>query len=139
MKETKIKITLITKNDHRFLYNLLKERDPRANISHKKMPTYDEHLKFIKSKPYDKWYVVKFGELKIGSVYLTSQNEIGIFIKKSFQKKGFGKTIPSELIKKSPRKRYLANVSPKNTNSEKFFKSNGFKFIQKTYEIELSD
>ena len=99
INQKQIKLNHISKLDFRFLYNLLKEREPLANISHKKMPTYDEHLKFIKSKPYDKWYVVKFGELKIGSVYLTSQNEIGIFIKKSFQKKGFGKTILSELIK----------------------------------------
>ena len=30
------------------------------------MPTYNEHLKFIKSRPYKKWYVVKYGGLKIG-------------------------------------------------------------------------
>ena len=58
-------------------------------------------------------------------------------MKKSYQKKGFGNTVLSELIKKAPKKRYLANISPKNTNSEKFFKSNGFRYIQKTYELEL--
>ena len=137
MKQLKIKLRLITKNDYRFLYNLLKERDPRVNISHKKMPTYDEHLKFIRSKPYEKWYIIEFGASKVGSVYLTHQNEIGIFMKKSYQKKGFGNTVLSELIKKAPKKRYLANISPKNTNSEKFFKSNGFRYIQKTYEFEL--
>ena len=85
MKKNQIKLKLISKSDYRFLYNLLKERDSRANISHKKMPTYNEHLKFIRSKPYAKWYIAEFGAFKIASVYLTSQNEIGIFIKKTYQ------------------------------------------------------
>jgi len=135
MEKNKIKLKIVSESDYRFLYNLLKERDSRANISHKKMPTYTEHLRFIKSKPYRKWYVVKYGGLKIGSVYLTSQNEIGIFVKKSYQNKKYGGIILSQLIQENPRRRYLANVSPKNITSEKFFKSYGFKFIQKTFEL----
>ena len=135
MKKNQIKLKLISKSDYRFLYNLLKERDSRVNISHRKMPTYSEHLKFIRSKPYTKWYIVEFGSSKIASVYLTSQNEIGIFIKKTYQNKKLGSVILSQLIQKNPRERYLANVSPKNKTSENFFKSNGFKFVQKTYEL----
>ena len=135
MKKNQIKLKLISKSDYRFLYNLLKERDSRVNISHRKMPTYSEHLKFIRSKPYTKWYIVEFGTSKIASVYLTSQNEIGIFIKKTYQNKKLGGIILSQLIQKNPRERYLANVSPKNKTSENFFKSNGFKFVQKTYEL----
>jgi RimJ/RimL family protein N-acetyltransferase len=137
MEKNKIKLKIVSKSDYIFLYNLLKERDSKVNISHKKMPTYNEHLKFIKSRPYKKWYVVKYGELKIGSVYLTSQNEIGIFVKKSFQNKKYGGIILCQLIQENPRKRYLANVNPKNIRSEKFFKSHGFKFIQKTFELTL--
>ena len=36
----------------------------------------------------------------------------------------------------NPRKRYLANVNPKNKTSQKFFKKNGFKLIQYTLELE---
>jgi hypothetical protein len=135
MENNQIVLKLVSNSDYRFLYNLLKERDSRANISHKKMPTYNEHLKFIKSKPYTKWYIAKYGTQKIASIYLTSQNEIGIFIKKTYQNKNLGGIIISQLIHKNPRQRYLANVSPKNKTSEKFFKSHGFKFIQKTYEL----
>jgi RimJ/RimL family protein N-acetyltransferase len=113
------------------------ERDTRANISHKKMPTYNQHVSFVSAKPYSKWYVILYGASKAGSIYLTSQNEIGIFIKKSFQRKQIGSAALKKLIQQNPKKRYLANVSPKNTNSEKFFKSNGFRNIQKTYELEL--
>ena len=135
MTNNQIILKLVSKSDYRFLYDLLKERDSRVNISHKKMPTYNEHLKFIKSKPYTKWYIVKWGTQKIASIYLTSQNEIGIFIKKTHQNKNLGGIIMSQLIQKNPRERYLANVSPKNKISEIFFKSHGFKFIQKTYEL----
>jgi len=135
MTNNQIILKLVSKSDYRFLYDLLKERDARVNISHKKMPTYNEHLKFIKSKPYTKWYIVKWGTQKIASIYLTSQNEIGIFIKKTHQNKNLGGIIMSQLIQKNPRERYLANVSPKNKISENFFKSYGFKFIQKTYEL----
>ena len=37
-------------------------------------------------------------------------------------------------MKKNPRKRFLANVSPKNKKSMEFFKKNGFKLIQYTFE-----
>ena len=42
-----IKLKQITENDMLFLYELLKNKDPNSNISHKKMPTYDEHVKFV--------------------------------------------------------------------------------------------
>ncbi len=88
--EIAIKLRLVSKSDYRFLYNLLKERDPSANISHKKMPTYHK---------------------QIGNIVL------------------------KKLIQKNPKKRYLANVSPKNKNSINFFKKNKFRLIQYTFEL----
>ena len=111
------------------------ERSPRENISHKKMPTYNEHLSFVSAKPYSKWYVIFYGINKAGSIYLTSQNEIGIFIKKSFQNKQIGNIALRKLIQKNPKKRYLANVNPKNKKSIHFFKNSGFKLIQYTFEL----
>jgi|TARA_B100001245_G_scaffold222441_1_gene194571 RimJ/RimL family protein N-acetyltransferase len=111
------------------------ERDSRQNISHKKMPTYNQHMSFVSSKPYSKWYVILYGMNKVGSIYLTSQNEIGIFIKKSFQNRQIGDTALREIIKKNPKKRYLANVNPKNKKSIQFFKNHGFKLIQYTFEL----
>ena len=37
-------------------------------------------------------------------------------------------------MKQNKQKRYLANVSPKNKKSIQFFKHNGFKLIQYTFE-----
>ena len=130
-----MKLKPVSKSDYRFLYDLLMERNPRANISHKKMPTYNEHVSFVSAKPYSKWYVILYRVNKVGSIYLTSQNEIGIFIKKSFQNKQIGNIALRKLIKKNPKKRYLANVNPKNKKSIRFFKNNGFKLIQYTFEL----
>ena len=131
-----VRLRNVDQSDFRLLYNLLKERNPNMNISHKNMPTYSEHIKFVKSKPYTKWNVIEYGKQKIGSIYLSKNNEIGIFLKKQFQGKNIGQESLELFMKMNPRKRYLANVSPKNTISQKFFKKNGFKLIQHTYEIE---
>ena len=133
--EPLIKLKRVSKSDYRFLYNLLLERDSHQNISHKKMPTYNQHVSFVSSKPYSIWYVILYGASKAGSIYLTSQNEIGIFIKKSFQNKQIGNIVLHKLIQKNPKKRYLANVSPQNKKSVRFFKNNGFKLIQYTFEL----
>jgi len=130
-----IKLKIVTKSDYLFLYELLKERDSRANISHRKMPTYKEHINFVKSKPYSKWYVIELGKEKVGSIYLTENDEIGIFLMKSKQKKGTGNKALELLMELNPRTRYLANVSPRNFISIQFFKKNGFKLIQHTYEL----
>ena len=133
--EPVVKLKIVSKSDYRFLYNLLMERDTRANISHKKMPTYNQHVSFVSAKSYSKWYVIFYGVNKVGSIYLTPQNEIGIFIKKSFQNKQIGNIALRILIQKNPKKRYLANVNPKNKKSIRFFKNNGFKLIQYTFEL----
>jgi len=133
--EPLVKLKTVSKSDYRFLYNLLMERDARANISHKKMPTYNQHVAFVSAKPYSKWYVILYDTNKAGSIYLTSQNEIGIFIKKSFQSKQLGNIALHKMIQKNPKKRYLANVNPQNKKSMRFFKNNGFKLIQYTFEL----
>jgi RimJ/RimL family protein N-acetyltransferase len=130
-----IKLKEVTKPDCRFLYDLLKQRDPRSNISHKKMPTYQDHVKFVLSKPYSKWYVIYYKNKKSGSVYLSKQNEIGIFLKKGMAGKGIATEAVKQLMKNNPRKRYLANVNPHNIKSIKFFKKFGFNLIQYTFEL----
>jgi len=136
MKKEKLCFQLVDDSDLRFLFNLLKERDPNTNISHKKMPTFTEHKQFVKSKPYSYWYIIKLSRKKIGTIYLSKNNEIGIFIKKEYQNKGIASEALKLLINSHSKKRFLANVSPKNKFSAKFFKNNNFKLIQHTYELD---
>ena len=136
MADNDIQLKEVNKSDIKFLYQHLKERDPTTRISHKKMPTFAQHEKFVLSNPYKKWYIIIQKNKKIGSVYLTEMNEIGLFLKKDVQGKGFGQKSLELLMKLNPQNRYLANVSPKNKKSAQFFQKKQFKLIQHTYELE---
>ena len=88
--ELDISIRSVKKSDSNFLYELLKQRDPRANISHKKMPSFKQHENFIRSKPYSKWYIIQSSKNDVGSIYLSKNNEIGISLLKKIKIKELG-------------------------------------------------
>lgn len=130
-----IKLKPVTRYDYAFLFELLANRDSLANISHHKMPTYQQHVKFVRSKPYAKWYIVNYNDERVGSIYLTHMNEIGISLIRKFHKKGIGTRALNLIMTMNPRERYLANISPRNKKSIKFFTKNRFQLIQYTYEL----
>ena len=123
------------KSDCLFLYELLSERKSYENISHKKLPTYVKHVKFVMSKPYSKWYIIYRATEKIGSVYITKQDEIGIHFKEKNITNKIRSKVLKMIIKKNPRDRYLININSSNTKMKKFLKNEGFELIQHTYEI----
>jgi RimJ/RimL family protein N-acetyltransferase len=117
------------------LYNLLFERTKEQSISHKAMPSYEEHLRFIASKPYLAWYVIAANGVMVGAVYLSKQREIGISIFKQWQGQGFAWDAVTELMRRHPG-RFLANINPANAASIGLFTNLDFKHIQNTYELE---
>ena len=127
-----LKFRLINKSDLKFLFNHLKERDPRENISYKKMPTYEEHVKFVLSKPYSKWYIIFEKNKKIGSVYLTKADEIGLHLKKEFFRESVIEQILECLMKNESNERFVFNVSPRNKKLMKFLQKNGYIISQQT-------
>ena len=130
-----IKLNQVTKNDMSFLYELLKNKDPNSNISHKKMPSYDEHVKFVMSEPYTIWYIIECDKKNVGSIYLSKRDEIGISINNDFEYDQIVKTALKLLMKLNPRKRYLARVSPKDVKSQEFLLKNGFTGLEYIYEM----
>ena len=131
-----IRLKQVSKLDYDFLYNLLKERNPISNISHKKMPSFRNHIKFVSSKPYKKWYVIKMSNNSIGSIYLSYQNEIGFFLKKEYDDVTISNSVIKSFMKKNPLNEYFVNISPKNTKLIKFYKNLGFSLLQKTFKLE---
>ena len=99
------------------------------------MPTFFQHVKFVTSKPYSKWYIIKYNDQKVGSIYLTKINEIGIHIVKEIRRKNVATSALKILMKKNLRIRFLANINPKNKKSIEFFIKQNFKLIQYTYEL----
>lgn len=126
-----------------YLYKLLAERAPNENISHMRMPDFQDHATFIRRRPYRAWYTVCTDNFdQVGAVYATQANEVGIQIEASQQRKGYAHEALvrlMEVLDPLPvgRGKWLANVNPKNFRSKALFekKFNG-RIIQLTYELE---
>ncbi len=137
MDNNKIILKLVSKSDYRFLYDLLAQRNSKINISHKRMPTWEEHVRFVKSKPYSKWYIIYNKDEKIGSIYLSKQSEIGIHLLKKYEKESIHLESIKKLMVLNSKIKFRANVSPKNKNYIMLFEKLGFEMIQHTYELDL--
>jgi len=123
----------VTIDDAKFLFDLLKQREGIVNISHKSLPTWEEHVEFIKNNTYQSWDIIWVDNIRIGNIYLTDRDEIGIFLDKESQSNGYGSIAINEFMKKNGKKRYLANINPTNYKSIQFFGKHGFVHIQNTY------
>jgi len=115
------------------LYEILAERTPEESISHKKMPTYDEHLHFVRSLPYKHWYLIDNDE-PVGTIYLTEDRQVGIHIISSHRRRGYARDAIDLLLDRHPGE-LLANVAPENYPSHELWKSIGGHIIQVTYEV----
>lgn len=120
----------------RHLYELLGEREPHHNISHKAMPTWQEHLQFIDSRPYLAWYLAEVADVGcVGSCYLSRGREIGIFVYKRHRGKGYGVGIGRMLWSQHPG-RLLCNLNPDNMASRRMVERIGFRPLQVTYSLD---
>ena len=120
-------------NRYELLYGLLAERTPDQSISHKAMPTWDEHVKFVTHNPYKEWNFIYDNNQVVGAVYVTEKNEIGLGIFKRYQGRGYA-TRAVKIMKARHGKLY-ANINPANEASIKLFKKFGAQHIQNTYEF----
>lgn len=118
------------------LWQLLKEREPHECISHKRMPTRQEHVAFVNSRPYFAWYIAEADGHARGAVYLSHQREIGVGILKGHRGHGYALDAVSALMRKHPGS-FLANINPANQASIRLFAKLGFSGpIQHTYARE---
>ena len=117
------------------LYALLAEREPHVSISHRKMPTAEQHVEFMSSRPYAAWYLIEEANAFVGAVYLSRADEIGVSVFKKHQGHGYGPSAVRMLTQLHPRPRFLANINPRNEASIAMFARLGFTHIQDTYEL----
>ena len=127
-----------TLEDSEFLYELLKQREGQVNISHSSLITWEEHLDYIKNHSYKSWDVIWVENNRVGNIYLTQRDEIGIFIDNKFQGRGYGSQALKQFMEKNGKKRYLANINPTNYKSIQFFGKHGFIHIQNTYHKKIN-
>ena len=128
----------VTLDDAEFLYELLKQREGRVNISHRSIPTSTEHRDYIENHSYQSWDIIWVENNRVGNIYLTQRDEIGIFIDNKFQGRGYGSQALKQFMEKNGKKRYLANINPTNYKSIQFFGKHGFIHIQNTYHKKIN-
>jgi len=122
----------VTSEDLSFLYDLLEARPKYANISHKAMPTYDEHVSFVMSYPYREWWIAEEDSVNIGAVYLTKQNEIGVSVMPGKEEAYIA--MICFIAQRHEDERLLANVAPLNKEVQHAYEMIGWEVIQRTYE-----
>jgi RimJ/RimL family protein N-acetyltransferase len=128
------------------LYELLAERDASQSISHKKMPTWIDHVAFVRDmdpyrgapdKRYRNWDLIKdVNGATVGALYLSMRDEIGISIFRLHQRRGYATRAIKQLIAEYGLTVFYANINPANEPSRKMFEKLGFKLVQHTYALE---
>jgi len=127
-----------------FLYHLLAERDiGMVSISHRVMPSPTAHREFVELRPYKDWWIIYIivgnNRVPVGAVYLSKNDEIGIQIIKSHQRRGYGERAVRLMMQMHPETlRFLANVNPRNGASLELFRKLGFARLQLTLKYNAS-
>ena len=121
-------------------YKLYKSRPKYHLISANKKLKYLEHAKFVRKNPYRKWFIIKFKNNYIGTIYLTFENNIGYFILDKYTKYSkkifnriFDKIIPLPKKLSINQNRFTINISSNNKKYQKIINNIGGKIIQKTF------
>jgi RimJ/RimL family protein N-acetyltransferase len=135
-------------NEHHIqvLWDVLAQREPSENISHKAMPTLAQHCRFVAKHPYEGFYLIEVDGVLVGKVYLTFPpaapslpgNEIGYDILRVHQRKGYATQAVRMLMQMHGPRRYIFNVSPLNKPAQEFVESLGGSLCQYTYELEAA-
>ena len=128
----KLTVQPVCRTDYKFLYELLEKRNPCVNISHKVMPTYEEHCKFNETLPYKEDYVIYLDKEPIGRIYITKLDEIGIYFLPKYDGEMY-KAVLKDFMSKIK----FINVSPKNKELINILKQFNFNLIQYTYEKNI--
>ena len=123
------------------LYELLKTRI--HSISHKSIPTFEQHTKFVKNNPYRVWYLLSDNQGYFGTVYVAENNNIGINIDSSRLNdtlKKIIRKIESEIRPLSPitslrNEKFTINVPITNQIMISAIKEFGYVLIQITFSI----
>ena len=124
------------------LYAQLAQRPPEAAISHKAMPSFEDHTAFVQSHPYEHWWTLwldfvlpneKAITACIGNAYFSHRREIGIFLDPEHRGQGYGEQVLKQLVAMVSRGPVYANVAPGNEASHQLFQKLGFKPLQTTY------
>jgi hypothetical protein len=123
----------VKKEDYSFLYCLLKQRPKDECISHREMPTYTQHCKFLNSKPYARNWIVLQNSNSVGNLCETKIGEIGIHLLKEYSHL-VNQVVEDVLhVANKLKKKIYFNINPKDKRVKSLLTKH-CKLIQHTYE-----
>lgn len=122
-----------------FLWDLLTEREPHECISHKEMPSREDHDAFVEAWffKYRFYYLIEHDGEWVGALNVTNRGELGIQLLKRFQGMGLGSRA-LEMFMARHSFPVVANINPANHRSQAFFAKHGFKPLKVVYERETN-
>lgn len=138
----KIQLKDVSVEDIDFLYELRIEYVKYINSieGKEKVPDFEEHKKFVEKfinqkieHPYQKWYIILFDEIKVGSIPLKKDNEFGYQIKKEFQGKKICQVGIDLFFKNHDKQELWAKALEQNMRSNYLLKKWGFVKQQNKY------
>jgi|TARA_B100002003_G_C14137467_1_gene547096 hypothetical protein len=127
------------------LYTQLKNRS--HSISHKSVPSFDEHTEFVQNHPYRKWIIVKDTEIAIGNVYIQYNNSIGLNVDSLVSCEQINKILKGIYASHSPLPavpslrfgEFFLNVASDNKMLQKKLSSLGFSEVERTFVLSKSN
>ena len=122
------------------LYELLLDR--KHSISHTDIPSLNEHNSYVLSHPYLVWYLIYKSEKVVGSLYVHSDNSIGLNVNQS-RKEDVSEIIsfikanhkPLPYVKSVRRGEFFMNVSSDNGDLIKCLQHLGKEEIQRSFVV----
>ena len=120
------------------LYEILKNR--KFNISNINIPSYEDHVDFVKSNKYRKWIIIFKRDKSFGTYYLRRDNYIGINLLTSIEYDYFliikyilSLEKPLKEIKSIRNKFFLINSNPNNKPLLRAIKRFNFLHVENSY------
>lgn len=123
----------------KILYIQLKNRS--HSISHRGVPSFEQHTKFVQNHPYRKWIILKDSDIAIGNIYIQYDNSLGLNIDSSVSSEQIHKILEEIYKSNSPLPavpsvrfgEFFLNIATENKMLQKKLSNLGFCEIQRTF------
>ena len=121
------------------LFHQLKYR--AFTISHKHMPSFEEHERFVNNHPYREWFLVNQANTSLGNVYIHYNNSIGLNCGSNITphqieillNKIYSSYTPLPALPSVRNGEFFLNIASSNFDLQEKLKALGFIELEKTF------
>ena len=126
------------------IVRLFHQLENRAHgISHKQLPSFEAHRHFVESSPYRAWFIIKRGDVDLGSIYVQFDNSVGINCSEDVLSSELGDVLERLYIELTPLEAipsvrfgdFFLNVASTNLDLQKKLVDIGYCETQRTFVV----